>query len=123
MKDVIVKKSKIDKEGVFAARDFKKGDMVLKWNPKVIKKSEADKLRASQKYYLYPAGKNKYFLMQPPEKFANHSCEPNTRVKNRGDVAIKNIKKGEEITSDYRKSGQVSFLCKCGSKNCRRMIK
>ena len=32
MTDVTVKKSKIHGMGVFAARNFKKGEVILKWN-------------------------------------------------------------------------------------------
>ena len=39
MSNVIVKKSKINKKGVFAVKDFKKGEIVLKWNPKIIVRS------------------------------------------------------------------------------------
>jgi len=117
-KDTIVRKSAIDKRGVFALRDFRKGEVVLKWRPKILKKSEADKLPNKEKHYIKKSGK-KYFLMQAPEKFVNHSCGPNTEVKNSCDIAIKNIKKGEEITSDYGEGEAISFQCKCGSKNCR----
>jgi len=120
-KEIIVKKSKINKKGVFVARDFTKGEIVLKWYPKILRKSEVEKLKDNQKHYLYKIGK-KYFLMQSPEKFVNHSCEANTRVKNNCDVAFRDIKKGEEITSDYGKGGLISFQCKCGSKNCRGII-
>lgn len=120
-KDVIVKKSRINKKGVFALRDFKKGEVVLKWNPKILKDSEFVKLKGSQKHYLHKVGKIKY-LMQYPEKFVNHSCQPNTKVKNRCDVALKDIKIGEEITSNYGKYAPVSFECKCGNKNCRGVI-
>lgn len=62
--------------------------------------------------------------MQPPEKYVNHSCEANTKVKNHSDVAIRHIKKGEEITSNYIKEGSFSsFVCKCGSKRCKGVIK
>lgn len=121
-KNIVVKKSKINKKGVFAARDFKKGEIVLRWSPKFLVKSEAEKLRNGQKHYIYKAGKNKYLLMQSPEKFVNHSCKANTQVKNRCDVAIRGIKKGEEITSDYKKGSSVPFECQCGSKNCRGVI-
>jgi len=120
-KDIIVKKSKINKKGVFAARDFRKGEIVLKWNPKILKKSEVEKMTSGEKHYINKIG-NKYFLMQAPEKFVNHSCESNTRVKNQHDIAVRNIKKGEEITSNYGKDSIVSFKCRCGSKKCRGMI-
>lgn len=123
-KNIIVKKSKINKKGVFAARDFKKGEVVLKWKPKALKKSEAEKLKDSQKHYLHKTSNNKYYLIQPPERFVNHSCEANTQVKNSScDVAIRDIKKSEEITSCYGKDALALFVCKCGSKNCKNVIK
>jgi len=117
-KIIIVKKSNIDKQGVFALKDFKKGEVVLKWSPKTLKKSEIDKLPEKDKHYVQKSGK-KYFLMQAPEKFVNHSCNPNTETKNCCDVTLTDIKKGEEITSDYGKGGAMSFRCKCGSENCK----
>jgi SET domain-containing protein len=120
-KDIIVKKSRINKKGVFALRDFKKGEVVLKWKSKILKNSEVGKLKDSQRHYIHKVGRNKY-LMQPPEKFVNHSCQANTYVRNNCDVALREINKGEEITSDYGKFAPVSFECKCGSKNCRGVI-
>lgn len=116
--NIIIKKSKIQGKGVFANKNFKKGEIVLRWNPKKITKKESEKLSAKEKHYLeYQSGS--YFLMQPPERYVNHSCNSNTNVKNKCDVAIKNIKKGEEITSTYNnKKSPVSFKCKCGAKNC-----
>lgn len=62
--------------------------------------------------------------MQSPEKYVNHSCDPNTEIKNRRDMAMRDIKKGEEITSDYTGQGSsTSFICKCGSEKCRGFIK
>lgn len=113
--DIVVKKSKIHGKGVFAKRDFEKGEVIFQWNPKILTKLESNKLTPKQKNYLYKE-RNKYYLMQPPEKYVNNSCDANTAIKNKSDVAIKNIKKGEEITSsdiDY------SFKCKCGSKKCK----
>jgi len=122
---IIVKKSKIDKKGVFAARNFRKGEIVLKWNPEILKKSEVDNLSDKLKHYVYggKVGKGRYFFMQPPERYINHSCEANTKTKNFCDVATRDIKKGEEITSDYEKDGSMSFNCNCGNKNCRQKNK
>jgi len=121
---VIVTESKIHKRGVFTNRDFEKGEVVLKWKPKILKKSEIKGLPAEEKHYLYQDENRSYFLMRSPEKYVNHSCDANTRIENQCDIAIRDIKKGEEITSDYEKeSSFVSFKCKCGSKNCRGIIK
>ena len=120
--DVVIKKSKIDNRGVFTKRDFKKGEIVLKWNPKKLTKLEASKLTTKQKHYLYQE-KNNYFLMQTPEKYVNHSCDANTTPKNQYDVAIRNIKNGEEITSNYDKGvSHISFKCRCRAKNCKRNV-
>lgn len=116
--DIIIKKSKINGKGVFAKRDFKKGEIILKWNPEKLTKEEAVKLTIKQKHYLYQE-KNKYFLMQPPEKYVNHSCCANTMVKNKFDIAIRNIEKGEEITSNYGVVSNIKFKCACGAKNCK----
>lgn len=121
-KGVVIKKSRINKKGVFAAQNFKRGEVVLKWNPKILTKSEVDKLPKSRKHDVDKITENKYVLQSPPERFMNHSCEPNTRVKNHSDVAIKNIKKGEEITSDYGEGVLITFECRCGSRKCRGTI-
>lgn len=86
-----------------------------------MEKSEVDKLSSKEKHYIDQVGK-KYFLMQTPEKYVNHSCEPNTTAKNHCDVAIRDIKVGEEITSNYSKNSLMPFKCKCGSKKCNRII-
>jgi len=89
-----------------------------------LTKEEVDKLSENEKRYVaYMAGK--YILMQPPARYVNHSCDANTYADNFCDIANRDIKKGEEITGDYAEEdipGQ-SFECKCGSKNCRRIIK
>ncbi len=97
-----VKKSLIHGKGVFALRDFKKGEVVIKWHPKVLTKVELKNLTLKQKTYVQKSG-HKYYLMQSPEKFVNHSPKPNTYMSNDCDVAKKAIKKGQEITTHYDK--------------------
>lgn len=120
---VFVKDSKIHKKGVFASKDFKKGEVVICLDTsKTITKTEYDKLKEKEKDYI-PVIKGKYIVAQEPEKYVNHSCEFNTETKNFCDVAIRNIKKGEEITTDYFKDPLGRDLkCNCGSQKCRRFI-
>ena len=120
-RDVFVAPSRIDNKGVFVTRDFKKGEIVLSWNPKPLGKTKFDDLTSEQKHDFYEKN-GECFLMQPPERFVNHSCEANTRVGDFCDVAIKDIKAGEEVTSDYGDNYRVPFVCRCGSKNCRKNI-
>jgi uncharacterized protein len=122
--NVILKKSAIDKQGVFAAKDFKKGEVVMAWHPKkILTKEEADKLPYSEKHFVSNYSEGQYILQNEPERFVNHSCNPSTKVKGMADTAARNIKKGEEITSDYSDGGlMIHFNCTCGSKNCRKYI-
>jgi len=60
-------------------------------------------------------------------RFINHSCDPNTYMrvlKNRVEFyALKNIKKGEELSCDYGETHHEGTLpCRCRSKNCRGFI-
>ena len=66
-----------------------------------------------------------------PFYYVNHSCEPNSMVKIEGvSVSIESLKKigqGSEITIDYSPivyhEDQYSFECKCGTTECRGLIK
>jgi SET domain-containing protein len=115
---VEVRKSPIAGKGLFATAIIKKGETVLSWHPKELSREEADALPTSEKHYLYPDGDTMLY-MQPPERFVNHSCEPNTHVIGKNDVASRDIQLGEEITSDYMNLETENFVCQCGSKNCR----
>ena len=125
MAEVIMKKSKIEGLGVFASRNFKKGEVVIKWDiSHQLTPEEIKKLPEKEKRYIaYLNGK--YILMQPPARYVNHSCDANTSADNFCDVAKRDIKMGEEITGDYSEEGLPGevIVCKCGSKNCRGVIR
>ncbi len=124
--DIIIKDSKIEGKGIFANRDFKKGEVVIKWDTSVVlTKEEVKKLPEKEKKYISPF-QGKFLLQQPPARYVNHSCDPNTKVVNdSSDVAIVDIKKGEEITSDYSifYAPDEVMRCNCGSKNCKKILK
>ncbi len=126
MPEVIVKESGIHGKGVFAKKDFKKGDIVIKYHLKPLTKKEFDNLLESQKR-LTSFQDGTYWLFSSPERYVNHSCEPNVHpnFKDRCDFAIRNIKKGEEILTDYTKDEVpgLNIKCNCGSKNCKGVIK
>jgi SET domain-containing protein len=48
-----------------------------------------------------------------------HSCDANTHVVGKSDVALRDIAIGDEITSDYIDLETENFSCNCGSPNCR----
>ena len=121
---VTLTQSGIDKKGVFAARDFKKGEVVMAWHPiKILTKEEADRLPYFLKHFVSNYRDGEYILQDEPERYVNHSCDPTTKVEGMADVAARDIRKGEEITSDYSDGGLlIHFECTCGSKNCRKHI-
>jgi hypothetical protein len=118
--EVIVKQSDIHGKGVFAARDFKAGDIVLRWDKSnILTAEEYEKLTDDEKRYVCFVD-GIYVQMQEPERYVNHSCDSNTTAKHFSDIAKRNIKMGEEITSDYNEEllTQKKFKCTCGSSNC-----
>ncbi|MBU0592024.1 MAG: SET domain-containing protein [archaeon] len=87
MADIVVKKSKIEGNGVFAARDFKKGEIILRLDTgHVISEIELATLPENEKRYVERCN-GKYILVQPPERYVNHSCDPNTKVESFCDIA------------------------------------
>jgi hypothetical protein len=58
--------------------------------------------------------------------FVNHSCAPNTGIRNDWDlVALRDIPQGEEIRYDYSTSlDEKSFTmrCRCGAPGCRQVV-
>jgi len=121
--NIEVKKSKIHGKGVFAKRNFEKGEVVLKWNPKKLSLKKGESPTKEQKKNTI-SKQGKYYLMQPPERYVNHSCEPNTKmnINKFKDIAIKSIKKGEEITSSYPNIDGEKESCRCGSKKCKKFM-
>lgn len=114
-----VRVSEISGNGIFATSLIRKGETVLTWNPKILTPEEAKGLPEDEfAHYTIPE-KGNILWMQPPERYVNHSCEANTHVVARSDVATRDIHEGEEITSDYINLETEDFKCNCGSKNCR----
>lgn len=123
---VIIKKSPIQGKGVFANRDFKKGEVVISWESyPLLTKDEVTKLSPSEKRFVSHFKRDKYILYGIPARYVNHSCNPNTCPHNGADVAMRTIKKEEEITADYTTEGFCGkpFRCSCGSSKCKKWIK
>src|SRR3989304_7322199 len=108
MKNVVVETSKVQGKGVFANKDFNKGEVVLEIDDSHIVKDEA-KLTKYQREFVADWLYDKVVLMASPERYINHSCDPTTYIKTVGSarkvLAMKNIKKGEEMAYDYSING------------------
>jgi len=133
MKLYRIKKSNIDRngKGLYAIKNIKKGTKIIDYVGKIITKKQTEK---SEKFdnakpiYLFNLN-NRYDLDgDVPWNIArliNHSCSNNCDYDGKGlklwVTAIKNIKKGEELTCDYGFSfdkDYKQFPCKCRSRNC-----
>ncbi len=104
MGDLIIGKGKLAGKGVYANRDFKKGEVVAKYNIKPITKEEYKKLPRSERRFTHTHWGQIYLYLEP-DRYVNHSKTPNTYqdLKNKRDIASKDIKKGEMITCDATK--------------------
>lgn len=102
---IIIKRSTIHGKGVFANKNFKKGEIVFRWDSLLNDLNETE--------------------VKSPISFLNHSCNPNLTDKDGENVALRDIKKSEEITIDYVKENVpfLSLKCNCNGKNCKKEIK
>lgn len=126
--NVRVAESPMQGKGVFAARAFREGEEVLVIDDSHEVKDESELTEEQHAFDLdYLADKT--IVMQPPEKYINHSCDPSVYTKTVDGVrrvfAMREIQAGEEITYDYSMNGdnEGTFICKCGSKKCRGVYK
>lgn len=126
MINVKVRESIIQGKGVYATVDLKAGEVVLIIDDSQIVTDESS-LTDEDNAFNCDYFDNKIILMQSPEVYINHSCDPNTYVKTisgaRQVLAMKPITVGDEITFDYSINGDNdgTFPCHCGSKNCRKI--
>ena len=131
MKLYKIKKSKIDKNGLYANCNIKKGTRIIEYKGKIISSKTSNtspKFDNDKAIYLFNI--NKRFDLDGDFKFntarlINHSCDPNCEVFGEGYkiwiYAMKNIKKGEELSYDYGFGFDQDFKkypCKCGSNKC-----
>jgi SET domain len=128
MPRVYTAESPIHATGVIAADHLTPGEIVLKIDDSrvVTNADPIDPQKGEQEHHCdYLAG-GKVVLMQSPERFINHRCDPNTYVRTiAGDryvVALTEIRPGDEITYDYGVNGygDTEWTCSCASPNCRK---
>ena len=132
MKLYKIKKSNIDKRGLYATKNINAGEKIIEYKGKLISKKESQqnsKFDNSKDIYLFNV--NEKWDLDGAWSFntarlINHSCNPNCEVEGKGLKlwirAIKDIKKDEELSYDYgfsySKEDLKNFVCRCGSKNC-----
>lgn len=118
-------------KGAFAAKDIEKGEIIAIYNGEEVNRAEIHRRivegleRADDPLQI---GDDLFLDIDNDAYYFNHSCEPNAGLRGQKElIAIKNIKKGEEITFDYsttvgKNVTDWTMNCACGSANCRKTI-
>jgi D-alanine-D-alanine ligase len=135
-KKYIMKGNSIAGYGIYAARNIACDEMIFKGEElpqRIVTRSYvednwSDKEKEIFRRYAYPVSKEVFLLWDyDPTGWApqNHSCDPNTTYKGLNVIALRNIKRGEELTLDYASfldENMEPFHCQCGSSKCRGLI-
>lgn len=127
---VEIHKSLIHGKGMFAKNNIPKDTVIFKWGGTFVSKSKLPKNH--DKYVIIQVDEDLYSV-EPrnfPEDntyFINHSCNPNVwMIDGITFVTSKNVKKGEELTTDYALFVSEDYIskwvCHCGAKYCRKKI-
>lgn len=137
---VYVSRSDIHSRGLFGARDIEAGEALVEYTGQVIRAALTDKRERHYEglgvgCYMFRLDKTRVVdatLMGSAARFINHSCEPNcysrvvqssTGVKHIVIFSLRDIKRGEELTYDYKfPIENVKIPCSCGSKKCRKYL-
>lgn len=97
--------SKISGKGSFASSDIKSGEVANVFGGNVYTEAEIDDLIEKGKLRIdddFQVDEDRFMAGPGDDYFTNHSCNPSAGVKNVNQiVAIRDIKKDEEITIDY----------------------
>ena len=128
MTKIYIAKSQINGTGVFAGMNVGAGEMVIRIDDTRIVSDERPLKPGELSQHCDYLAEGKVILMQEPERYINHCCDPNSYVKTvdgyRYVIALGEILQGAEITNDYCINGYGDYVwyCYCGSTNCRKRI-
>lgn len=127
MKQIYVGSSSVDGKGLFAGERIAKGETIQRINGKVVRKRPKTSREAYAIMNWIGVGKETWINTSgTPFRYINHSCEPNAAIVGKKTViAIRPIKKDEEIFMDYSMTDGDplwSMRCICGTKTCRKTI-
>jgi hypothetical protein len=122
--------------GIYATCDLRAGDIVFRGEERaarlatrshIMESWPADQVEVFRQYAMN-VGNGVFMLWaEDPREWApqNHSCDPNTAYSGLNLIALRGIRRGDELTIDYGGFGNpdaAPFTCSCGAGNCRGRI-
>ncbi len=134
---VKVRYSSIHNHGLFAAKKIPKNKYFIQYIGEIIRKKESTNRGLTQFESSIESNEGSVYIFDLDEKhdldgnfdwniarLANHSCKPNCEAHDvKGDIwfiALRDIKKGEELTFNYGYDLEhwEEHPCLCGEPNC-----
>ena len=126
---VIVGRSKIHGRGVFARCRIPCGAYILEYTGEKMTRREGQRRHTLQErkgaFYVFELNKRWHIdgAKGGDARLINHGCDPNCTYQIQdGRIwirALRNIRKGEELTYNYDVTEQGKYACKCGAKTCK----
>ena len=117
-------------KSLFVNVDINKGDVIAVFDGKIYEAEKCSNLPndppSKIRDHAIQFEKHKWRDSNGVARYIAHSCDPNCGIKELFKiVAMRDIKEGEEISWDYDMSENSDWKmeCKCGSKNCRKLIR
>ena len=137
---VIVRRSRIQGRGVFAARDIGEGEAIIEYTGALITHKQADAQcddETMRRHHTFLFAVDDRYVVDGARggneaRFINHSCEPNCEsviVRRRVFIhALRDIPRGEELVYDYWYVTDDDYTlddlrriypCRCRAPGCR----
>ena len=120
--------SVIEKESenrLITNRDLKKEEVILTFKGEITSTPSKYSIQIGQNEHLDipdgEIGNPDYYWI-----FLNHSCAPNTYIKNKQLIALEDIPAATELTFNYNTTEYnmaTPFQCNCQKENCQKEIK
>ena len=137
---VLVRRSRIQGRGVFAARDIVEGERIIEYTGALLSHAQADALcedESARRHHTFLFAVDDRCVIDGANggnesRFINHSCDPNCEsviVGRRVYIhALRSIESGEELLYDYWYVTDEGYTldelrrvypCRCRASNCR----
>lgn len=123
--DIIVKEAGAKGQGVFALRDFARGEFIFRRrHGQVVDNDDIGLLSEDDQRHLCELDWQRSAVLLPPGCYLNHACDPNAMRSGTHVFAWRNIRQSEEITIDYRLNAFTDerWKCICGSASCQGFV-